>query len=120
MPIYEYACGACGKETEHLQKLSDPDLVECPHCGKPKLKRRVSAASFRLAGSGWYETDFKKDDKRNLAGNTSDASNGTSASKSTSSDSSAADKKASTTKSESKPKSKPKTESKSAEAGASK
>ena len=31
-------------------------------------RRRVSAPSFRLAGSGWYETDFKKegDKKRNL------------------------------------------------------
>ena len=32
--------------------------------------RRVTAPAFRLAGSGWYETDFKKDGdtKRNLAG----------------------------------------------------
>jgi hypothetical protein len=30
----------------------------------------VTAPAFRLAGSGWYETDFKKDGdkKRNLAG----------------------------------------------------
>jgi hypothetical protein len=34
----------------------------------------LTAPSFRLAGSGWYETDFKKDGdkKRNLA----DAKNG--------------------------------------------
>ena len=33
------------------------------------MQRKVSAPSFRLAGSGWYETDFKKegDKKRNLA-----------------------------------------------------
>jgi hypothetical protein len=32
------------------------------------LKRLVSAVRFRLAGSGWYETDFKSDKeaKRNL------------------------------------------------------
>ena len=68
MPIYEYSCRACGEETERLQKLSEPDWVDCPSCGKPELYRTVSAAGFRLAGSGWYETDFKKDGKRNLSG----------------------------------------------------
>ena len=48
-------------------RLSDPDPVECPECHAPALKRLMSAPSFRLSGSGWYETDFKKDGKRNLA-----------------------------------------------------
>jgi len=47
--------------------MSDGFLVDCPECKKPALKRLVSAAAFRLKGSGWYETDFKKDNKRNLA-----------------------------------------------------
>ncbi len=70
MPIYEYQCAACGQAFERLQKLSDPDPVECPACGRAELKRQLSAPSFRLAGSGWYETDFKgdKDKRRNLAG----------------------------------------------------
>ena len=54
-------------------RLSDPDPVECPSCHAHALKRRLSAPSFRLAGSGWYETDFKKDGKRNLAGEQGDA-----------------------------------------------
>jgi putative FmdB family regulatory protein len=68
MPIYEFKCTACGVHTDELMRLSDPDPVECPACGEPALKRLVSAPSFRLSGSGWYETDFKKDGKRNLAG----------------------------------------------------
>ena len=68
MPIYEYRCQACGHEMEKLQKLSDPLLVDCPACGKPALNKLISAAAFRLKGGGWYETDFKKDNKRNLAG----------------------------------------------------
>lgn len=68
MPIYEYTCRDCGEETERLQKLSEPDWLDCPACGKSALVRTVSAAGFRLSGSGWYETDFKKDGKRNLAG----------------------------------------------------
>ena len=69
MPIYEYQCDKCGHHLEALQKLSDKPLRECPECGKHSLKRLMSAPMFRLAGSGWYETDFKsdKEQKRNLA-----------------------------------------------------
>lgn len=75
MPIYEYVCRKCGEELERLQKLSDEPLTECPECGEPTLKRRVSAAAFRLSGGGWYETDFKSDGRRNIAGNKSESSN---------------------------------------------
>ncbi|NQX89409.1 MAG: zinc ribbon domain-containing protein [Halioglobus sp.] len=68
MPIYEYQCQSCGEETEVIQKLSDEPLVDCPRCGKAALKKKVSAAAFRLKGGGWYETDFKTGDKKNLAG----------------------------------------------------
>lgn len=69
MPIYEFECTTCGNVFERLQKLSDADPVDCPECGKRKIRRRLSAPAFRLAGSGWYETDFKKDGdkKHNLA-----------------------------------------------------
>lgn len=68
MPIYEYRCQSCGHELEKLQKISDPPLVDCPECGESALNKLISAAGFRLKGGGWYETDFKKDNKRNLAG----------------------------------------------------
>jgi putative FmdB family regulatory protein len=66
MPIYEYQCESCGREVEKLQRLSDAPLRDCPDCGEAGLKRLISAAGFRLKGGGWYETDFKKDGKRNL------------------------------------------------------
>ena len=66
MPIYEYRCEACGHELEKIQRMSDAPLTDCPECGAPRLRRLVSAAAFRLKGGGWYETDFKKDGKRNL------------------------------------------------------
>lgn len=78
MPIYEYRCESCDHRLEKLQKMSEGDLVDCPECERPDLKRLVSAAAFRLKGSGWYETDFKKDNKRNLADSSSQA-NGTTA-----------------------------------------
>jgi putative FmdB family regulatory protein len=69
MPIYEYQCDACGHHLEALRKISDKPLKKCPECGKPRLKRLLSAPMFLLKGSGWYETDFKtdKETKRNLA-----------------------------------------------------
>lgn len=67
MPIYAYACKSCEHELDALQKMSDDPLVDCPECGKPALKRLLSAPRFRLKGTGWYETDFKTDNKRNLA-----------------------------------------------------
>lgn len=67
MPIYEYRCESCGAELEKLQKISDPPLRECPECGQEKLVKLVSASSFRLKGSGWYETDFKTGKKKNGA-----------------------------------------------------
>jgi len=73
VPIYEYACNECEHTLDALQKMSDDPLVDCPACGKPELKRLVSAPRFRLKGAGWYETDFKKDGQRNLAKGDGDA-----------------------------------------------
>ena len=69
MPIYAYRCEQCGHDFDRLQKLSDPDPETCPSCNAASVKRALTAPSFRLAGGGWYETDFKKDGdrKRNLA-----------------------------------------------------
>ena len=67
MPIYEYVCKECGHEFEALQKVSDEPLKTCPACERESLKKKISAAGFRLSGSGWYETDFKSDRKKNLA-----------------------------------------------------
>ena len=66
MPVYEYICTECEHAHEALQKLSDAPLIDCPACGKSALKKMISAAGFRLSGSGWYETDFKSDRQRNL------------------------------------------------------
>jgi putative FmdB family regulatory protein len=49
---------------EAIQKMADPPLSDCPACGAPALKKKISAVGFRLKGSGWYETDFKNSDKK--------------------------------------------------------
>jgi putative FmdB family regulatory protein len=68
MPIYEYHCRSCGSDSELIQRLSDPPARKCPICRKSTLTKIVSAAGFRLKGGGWYETDFKSGQKKNLVG----------------------------------------------------
>lgn len=77
MPIYEYLCQSCDYEFESLQKISDAPLVDCPSCSQPSLKKKISAAGFRLSGSGWYETDFKSSKQKNLAGERDSGSSST-------------------------------------------
>ena len=59
MPIYAYACSACGHAKDVLQKLSDAPLSTCPACGAETFSKQITAAGFQLKGSGWYATDFK-------------------------------------------------------------
>ena len=101
MPIYEYQCQDCGKQLEALQKISDTPLQDCPDCGEPSLKKKVSAAAFRLKGGGWYETDFKTGNKKNLASGSDSAGSSDSTDKSNTSDSGQS-KKSDSKKSESK------------------
>jgi putative FmdB family regulatory protein len=83
MPIYEYRCSKCGHELEALQKISDEPLKNCPACEQESLQKLVSAASFRLKGGGWYETDFKKGNKKHLADSGDKGSGGESGKEST-------------------------------------
>ena len=81
MPIYAFQCQACGHHFDRLQKLSDADPTDCPVCAQASVTRKLTAPSFRLAGGGWYETDFKKDGKRNLAEKSESAGAGSEATK---------------------------------------
>jgi putative FmdB family regulatory protein len=108
MPIYAFQCAECGHSFDRLQKMSDPDPEICPNCGAHQVKRQLTAPAFRLSGSGWYETDFKKDGdkKRNL----SEGSEGVGKSDKPPGDAKpAASEGASAAKTESKPEAKPAT-----------
>ena len=69
MPIYDYKCSECEHQIELIQKISDDPKTVCPKCNKKSLKKLISAPSFRLKGSGWYETDFKTGKKKNISSN---------------------------------------------------
>ena len=64
MPIYPYLCNDCGHEFDRLQKIGDDPLKVCPECGAESLRKKLTAAAFKLKGTGWYETDFKDKGKK--------------------------------------------------------
>lgn len=57
MPIYEYDCPKCGR-FDVIQKMSSRPLKIHDACGS-KVQKAVSAGSFALKGSGFYQTDYK-------------------------------------------------------------
>lgn len=61
MPTYEYHCDACGHEFELFQKMSEGPARDCPECGRPEVRRRISAGGGVLfKGPGFYATDYRK------------------------------------------------------------
>ena len=59
MPLYEYACDACGERFERIQKFSDPPVAECPTCGGA-VRKLISSPAIQFKGSGWYITDYAR------------------------------------------------------------
>lgn len=59
MPIYEYRCSTCQFQDDLMLKVSAASTLQCPSCQRNTFEKLVSAPSFKLSGSGWYETDFK-------------------------------------------------------------
>ncbi|MEW6307882.1 MAG: FmdB family zinc ribbon protein [Bacillota bacterium] len=59
MPIYDYACSACGRfEAEH--PISAPPLAACPTCGRAVTKLVSRNVGIVFKGPGFYITDSRK------------------------------------------------------------
>jgi putative FmdB family regulatory protein len=61
MPLYEYQCDACGHRFEVLQKFSDPRIDTCPKCGST-VHKLMSSPAIQFKGSGFYITDYPKNE----------------------------------------------------------
>ncbi len=86
MPLYEYQCTECEATLEAIQAFSAPPLEECPECGRPGLKKLLSAPAFQFKGSGWYVNDYARKDNGNGNKSNGDAANGKPATSKASSD----------------------------------
>ena len=49
MPLYEYACQECGKESELL--VSGSTQPVCPKCGSAKIDKLLSIVSTHMRGA---------------------------------------------------------------------
>ena len=58
MPIYPYACTACGHTFEVQQSFTDPSLTQCPECSG-RLRKVFSSVGVVFKGSGFYRTDSR-------------------------------------------------------------
>jgi putative FmdB family regulatory protein len=76
MPIYEYACGACGHRFEEWQKMSDKPVRVCPKCKAKKVEKLISATTFTLKGGGWY-SDLYSSSKNDSSSSSSDSGSST-------------------------------------------
>ncbi len=53
MPIQEFRCQDCNALFEELvSDAQSVDAVVCKKCGGGRVKKTISAASFKIAGSG--------------------------------------------------------------------
>jgi putative FmdB family regulatory protein len=51
MPIYEFHCEKCERDSEILVRSSDWENTECPHCGSKKLSKKFSTFASATAGT---------------------------------------------------------------------
>ncbi len=69
MPTYEYKCKSCQEKFEELQKITDPAIDKCPHCGGPVERIISGGAGMVFKGSGFYITDNRSDKYKKAANN---------------------------------------------------
>ncbi len=96
MPTYEYKCNDCEVVFEKLQKMTDEPIKVCPECGGSVKRLIGSGAGLIFKGSGFYITDYKKNNTTKKSTPTSSTSPNTAASDSstTKTETKAADVKA--------------------------
>lgn len=51
MPIYEFHCEKCEKDSEILVRSSDWKGTKCPSCGSTKLEKKLSVFASANAGA---------------------------------------------------------------------
>ncbi len=52
MPIYEFHCEKCDRDSEILVRSADWQGTKCPHCGSAKISKQFSTfASANASGS---------------------------------------------------------------------
>ncbi len=64
MPTYSYRCPECGHEYDRFQKITDDTRPGCPECGTAGERVITGGAGLVFKGSGFYITDYKRQDEK--------------------------------------------------------
>ena len=64
MPTYIFKNKKTEEVFELQMRISELDAYKADN---PNFKQVPTAPNFRLKGTGWYETDFKTGNKKNIA-----------------------------------------------------
>lgn len=59
MPVYTYRCENCGVQFDQRQHFDEPQLEECPECGKKTLRKLFLPVGILFKGPGFYATDHR-------------------------------------------------------------
>ena len=49
MPLYEFHCSDCNKDSEVLVRSTDWKGTTCPHCGSRKIEKKLSVFASSAA-----------------------------------------------------------------------
>ena len=72
MPTYIFKNKKTDEVFEQQMRISELDACKKTN---PDLVQLPTAPSFRLKGTGWYETDFKTGKKKNIAKSDNESQN---------------------------------------------
>ncbi|MBN2121292.1 MAG: zinc ribbon domain-containing protein [Candidatus Omnitrophica bacterium] len=67
MPHYDYECKKCGHKFEVFQKITDKPQKRCPKCRSAARRLIAGGAGLIFKGSGFYATDYKKNNKKDVS-----------------------------------------------------
>jgi putative FmdB family regulatory protein len=51
MPIYEFHCAGCGRDSEILVRSSQWKGTRCPHCGSARIEKKLSVFASNAGGA---------------------------------------------------------------------
>ncbi len=66
MPTYGYRCIDCKHEFSVFQAMKDDPISTCPECSGA-VKRLLYPVGVVFKGSGWYITDSRKADAKDIS-----------------------------------------------------
>lgn len=60
MPTYTYECKKCSHAQDVFHAMSATPVVKCDECGGATKRLMGTGAGLIFKGTGFYETDYKK------------------------------------------------------------